>query len=101
MAISSGLHTAVILTTFPSAHVYSATGGSGNDIEVYVLTDDEFVNWQNGHSTPTYYNTGRVTQSSINAALPNGGSYNPVLNNRFSLPTSKAVAASVNVSYRN
>lgn len=33
---------------------FSATGGSGNDIEVYVLDADEFVNFQNRHSTNTY-----------------------------------------------
>lgn len=78
----------------------SATGGSGNDIEAYLLNEDEFVNWQNGHSTSTYFSSGRVTQGSINAQLPSGaGTYYVVFNNKFSLLTPKAVQASVLLHY--
>lgn len=78
---------------------FSATGGSGNDIEVFVLNGDEFVNFQNGHPTPTYYNSGQVTQNSVSAALPGGGTYYLVLNNNFSLITPKAVEVSATLHY--
>jgi ribosomal protein L40E len=81
---------------------FTATGGSGNDIEVYILTPDEFVNFQNHHQTPTLYNSQRATQDSINAVLPSGaGAYYLVLNNGFSLLTPKAVQASAVLHYTN
>lgn len=45
---------------------FAAKGGSGKDIEVYVMTEDAYVNWQNGHSGNTFYNSGRLTQDSLN-----------------------------------
>jgi hypothetical protein len=49
---------------------FAATGGSGNDIQVVVVSEDEYVNWQNGHPTKTFYNSGRVTQDAVNINLP-------------------------------
>ncbi len=79
---------------------FSATGGSANDVEVFVLTDDAFAAWQGGYSTNMYYDSGRVTQSSINAALPPGaGTYYLVFNNKFSLRAAKAVEAVATLRY--
>jgi hypothetical protein len=79
---------------------FSATGGSGNDIEAYLLTEDDLVNWENGHSVKTLYNSGRVTQESVNLALPSDAAkYRLVFNNKFSLLTPKAVQADVTLSY--
>jgi hypothetical protein len=81
---------------------FAATGGSGNDIEVYILNADEFVNFQNHHQTQTFYNSQRATQNSINAVLPSGaGAYYLVFNNGFSLLTPKAVQASAVLHYTN
>lgn len=78
---------------------FAATGGSGNDIEVYILNQDSFVNFQNHHDSPTYYNSGEVTQNEINAVLPGAGTYYLVLNNNFSLITPKAVQVSATLHY--
>jgi len=79
---------------------FSATGGSGNDIETYLLTEDDLVNWQNGHTVHTLYNSGRVTQETVNLALPSdAGRYCLVFNNKFSLLTPKAVQTDVTLSY--
>lgn len=79
---------------------FTAMGGSGNDIEVYVVSEDEFTNWKNGHSTPSFYNSGKVTVSDLNASLPNGaGTYYLVFNNKFSLLTPKAVQENVSLTY--
>jgi hypothetical protein len=73
---------------------FRAEGGSGNDIEVYVLDADQFENWNNGHTTPTHYNSGRVTVANINVSLPSGHFF-LVFNNKYSVVTSKAITASV------
>jgi hypothetical protein len=79
---------------------FSATGGARNDVEVYVLNEDEFVNWQNRHQVTTLYSSGRVTQDSINLTLPaDAGTYYLVFSNRFSLFSPKAVEANIDVNF--
>lgn len=79
---------------------FSATGGSGSDIEVYVLDQDEFINWRNGHPVRTFYNSGKVTVGTVNVTLPSGaGSYYLVFDNGFSLLTPKAVQEDITMTY--
>jgi hypothetical protein len=79
---------------------FTATGGMGNDIIVYVLDEDGFVNFRNGHPARTFYNSGRMTQSSISAVLPDApGSYYLVFDNRFSLLTPKAIQLNATLGY--
>lgn len=79
---------------------FSAAGGIGNDIEVCVLSDDAFVNFQNHHSASTFFNSGKLTQSAIHAVLPaGGGTYYLLLNNNFSLITPKAVQINAVLHY--
>jgi hypothetical protein len=85
---------------------FEASGGSGNDVEVVVVTEDAFTNWQNHHSVPTYYNSGRVTVGSVDARLPstigNPGepaTYYLIFNNAFSVFSNKAVSADITLHY--
>lgn len=79
---------------------FSATGGSGNDIEVYVLSQDNYINWQNGHRTSALYNSGRVTQQSISVSLPSGAAtYYLLFDNRYSILSPKAIKANVSLTY--
>jgi hypothetical protein len=79
---------------------FTASGGARNDVEVYLLNDDEFVNWQNHHTVSTLYNSGRMTQGTVNAVLPSGGgTYHLVFNNQFSLLSPKAVKANIRLRY--
>jgi hypothetical protein len=79
---------------------FSATGGSGNDVKVYLLSEDQYTNWQNGHSTPTFYNSDKVTVSDVNVTLPNdAGTYYLVFDNRFSLFSPKAVEEQLTLTY--
>lgn len=79
---------------------FTATGGSGNDIEVYILNEDGFVNLKNGHATRTFYNSGKVTTAAIGAVLPNlPATYYLVFDNQFSLLTPKAVQITAKLSY--
>lgn len=79
---------------------FSATGGTGNDIEVSLFSQDDYTNWQNGHPARTIYNSGKVTVSNVNAVLPNdAGTYYLIFNNKFSLLTPKAVQESLTLTY--
>jgi len=71
---------------------FEATGGSRNDIEVYILDEMGFANFRNGNSAQTYYNSGRATAGRPHALLPlNTQNYYVVFNNRFSFLSPKAV----------
>jgi hypothetical protein len=79
---------------------FTATGGMGNDIAVYILDEDGFTNFKNGHPANTFYNSGKVTTASISAALPNSPtSYYLIFDNRFSLLTPKAVQLNATLNY--
>jgi len=79
---------------------FTASGGSGNDIEAYVMSEADFVNWQNGHAAKTYYNSGKVTVGNITVNLPaDAGTYYLMFNNKFSLLSSKSVRLSATFTY--
>jgi len=77
---------------------FTASGGSGNDVEAYVMSEEDFVNWQNGHAAKTYYNSGKVTVGTINVHVPAGRCY-LVFNNKFSLLSSKSVRVDGTLTY--
>jgi predicted nucleic acid-binding Zn ribbon protein len=79
---------------------FAADGGSGNDIEVAVMSDDDFVNWRNGHPVRAIYNSQKVTQGTVNVSLPsNWGTYYLVFNNKFSIISPKAVHDNLTLQY--
>jgi hypothetical protein len=79
---------------------FTASGGLTNDVEVFVLSSDDFVNWQNRHEAKTFYNSGKVTVGTINANLPaDAGTYYLVFNNRFSLLTQRTVLVDAALTY--
>ncbi len=81
---------------------FSATGGIGNDIEVYLLSEDEFANWKNRHLVNAIYSSGRVTQASPDVNVPSAaGTYYLVFNNRYSLLAPKAVEANLTFIYNH
>jgi len=80
---------------------FSASGGYANAIQIFVGDTDAFVNFKNGHPSETYFNSGMVTQNSINAILPGPGTYYLVCNNRFSLQSPKSVELDAVLHYMN
>jgi len=80
---------------------FKATGGMRNSIEVWVMNDDQFVNWQNRHTVTPLYNSQKVTQGTIKLLLPTDpGTYHIVFNNRFALLLApKAVEATLALQY--
>lgn len=79
---------------------FSASGGVGNDVQVYMLPEDDFVNWQNRHASKSYYSSGRVTVGSFSVNLPSDeGTYYLVVDNRFSLLSKKEVEVKGALTY--
>jgi len=79
---------------------FTATGGSGNDVEIVLLDEDGFVNWKNRHATPAYYNSRRVTQGTASVNLPNDAkTYYLVVSNIFSVVSNKAVSGDIKLHY--
>jgi len=73
---------------------FRAKGGSGNDVEVYILDTDGFENFRNRNSARTYYNSGRKTVESFNVMLP-AGNYYLVISNSFSIISTKTVSLTI------
>jgi ribosomal protein L40E len=73
-----------------------------NNIETYILTDSAFAIWQNGYSTGSHYESGRVAQGTVDAELPSGaGVYYLVFSNKFSPHAAKNVSANVTLHYKS
>jgi hypothetical protein len=77
-----------------------SASGARNDIEVTLLEETQFTNWQNRRNFEAVYESGRVTNATLNVELPaNPATYYVVFSNRFSIFSNKAVVADVNLSY--
>ncbi|HTW59804.1 MAG TPA: zinc ribbon domain-containing protein [Terriglobales bacterium] len=73
-----------------------------NDLEVYVLSEPAFTVWQNGYATSSVYESGKVSQGTLQAELPAGaGIYYLVFSNKLSPKTAKSVNASVLLRYKS
>jgi len=76
--------------------------GEDTDVEVYVLSEPAFAVWQNGYATGSVYESGRVSQGTMQAELPAGaGVYYLVFSNKFSPKTTKSVNATVLLRYKS
>ena len=74
--------------------------GARNDIEVTLLNEAQYANWQNRQRFDAAYVSGRVTSATIAVTLPAGpGTYYMVFSNRFSIISNKAVTADVQLVY--
>jgi zinc-ribbon domain len=79
---------------------FTASGGLTNDVEVFVLSADDFVNWQNRHEAKTLYNSGKVTVGTLNINLPaEAGTYYLVFNNKFAILAQKTVLVDAALTY--
>ena len=75
---------------------------SDNNIEVSVLTETAFTVWQNGFATSSIYESGRVTEGTVQADIPAGaGIYYLVFSNKFALKTPKTIHANVLLRYKS
>ena len=73
-----------------TGHVKGLAGGN-RDVEVYVLDDEGYSDWQNGIRPRTLFESGRSSATSLAVALPRRGRYHLLLSNRYSVLTAKRV----------
>lgn len=84
---------------------FQASGGSGNDVEVFIVDENGLLNYQNGHSANTYYNSGKVTAGTLNVELPTTEdatapvTYYLILSNSFSVLSNKVVNGNITLHY--
>jgi hypothetical protein len=76
-----------------------ASGGTGNDIQVLVLTKSDYVNWKNGHTVRPLYNSGQVTAADVRVRLSESGTYCVILSNLFSAFTPKTVEGTLKMTW--
>jgi hypothetical protein len=78
---------------------FNASGGSGNDIQVFLTDPDGFENLKNGHPGTAFYSTDKVTVGNIDVPIVASGSYVLALSNKFSAISDKYVDANVELRY--
>jgi hypothetical protein len=78
---------------------FNTAGGTGEEIEAYILNKGDFENWWNGKQSQTFYHSGKVNRSTINARLPAGDVYYLLLNNQVSQASSKVVEIDATLTY--
>ena len=78
---------------------FTAGGGSGNDIKVAILDEQNFINYRNGHQASAYYSSGQETVGNINADVPAGQTMYLVYDNAFSVVSSKEVTTNVILTF--
>jgi hypothetical protein len=75
--------------------------GANNDIEVLLLQEQQFSNWQNRNKFKSAYASGRVTADRLRIDLPSEPSkYYVVFSNRFSIFSDKGVVADLKLRYQ-
>lgn len=78
---------------------FSVSGGSGNDINVYIMSSQDYSSWKNGNQVYPNYNSGRVSSGNINLQLSPGQAYYIIFDNTFSLISSKTVSGQITLTY--
>jgi hypothetical protein len=79
---------------------FQAFGGMQNDIQAVICSDQEFLNFRNGHQAKVFYNSGKTTVADISASLPGSdGRYMLAFNNNFSLLSGKTVSGEITLGY--
>lgn len=79
---------------------FQAYGGTANDIQTVICSEEDFINFRNGHQTRVFYNSGKTTVGDISAPMPNtGGKYILAFSNGFSVFSGKTVNGEVTLNF--
>ena len=78
---------------------FSVTSGSGNEINVYLMDEPNWLQWWTGHSDFTMlYNSGQVSTGVLDVDLPSNGTYYLVFDNQFST-SAKTISTNISLEY--
>ncbi|HXP71768.1 MAG TPA: hypothetical protein VOA88_21005 [Candidatus Dormibacteraeota bacterium] len=78
---------------------FTASGGTGNDIQVVIAEESEYTNWINGHPAQALYSTGKITTGSFDVPITQSGIYYLAFSNKFSVFTDKSLFVESQLSY--
>jgi len=73
--------------------------GNGSNIRIYLLDEENFVNWKSSHQFTTYYDSAQQTTGAIDVSVPLGKTFYLVYDNSQSLIPSKQVFSKINLVY--
>lgn len=74
---------------------FKALGGSGNDIDAYIMTDSQLQSWLKGQKAVGIYVSGRVSSADLTVPILTSGTYHLVFSNDFSILSAKVVSANI------
>lgn len=77
---------------------FTASGDSGNNIEVLIIDKNSYSNWYKGLNINKYYDSGKTKESQISVTLP-AGNYFLIYSNQFDTISTKIVATKVDIIY--
>jgi hypothetical protein len=80
---------------------FVASGGTGNDIKVWIVDEQGLTNFKNGHQPNSYYSSGEKTTENINTMIPDGTQLYLIYDNTYSFFSSKQVNTRVDLVYTN
>src|SRR5471030_142588 len=78
---------------------FEAAGGGGNDIEVVIAEQDEFLNWFSNHGGKIIYNSGKRTTGTLDVQISSSGTYVVAFSNKFSAISAKTVSGNILIAY--
>jgi hypothetical protein len=77
---------------------FSASGGTDNGIETFILDEDNYINWMNNHAAQALYQSGTKTVGDIQASIAKSGVYYVVFSDRKNF-LARSVFAEVKLDY--
>ncbi|MDA4137399.1 MAG: zinc ribbon domain-containing protein [Thaumarchaeota archaeon] len=92
-SIPAGASNAVVSGSF------QASGDFNNQITVLIMSQADFLVWQQGTQVQTYYDSGQVTGASVSVPLPAGNQYVVVFDDTFTGAASTAITGQLTLSY--
>jgi len=103
LAAGSTLHPGVNLPSAGDCKLHGrveVVAGGIKDVQVLVLTEDDFRNWQNNPAAKVsqVFAGGAQTITNIDVRLPLSGQYRLILSNRFAALTSKIIRGDIAVT---
>jgi hypothetical protein len=78
---------------------FQAVGGSGNDVQMVVASEDEFNTWRTAHFGTLLYDSGKMTATGVDVLMPGQGRYCAGFSNAFSARSAKSVNATINFEF--